>query len=179
LVGKKEVGLIAANYLWGDVLGLFMGAIISLLLVSTISSMIFTGPRVIAGMFVAIPKLNVISKESKKGIPNNAIITQAIISIIMLWTMDFESLIYYVAFTLSLFTLITVIGMLKLRFTHGKPEGYRAWGYPFTPILFIVTTASVCIFFIGEKPTESILGVSTALIGLIFWFLKSRSTLNA
>lgn len=179
LVGKKEVGLIAANYLWGDFLGLFMGAIISLLLVSTISSMIFTGPRVIAGMFIAIPKLNVISKESKKGIPNNAIITQAIISIIMLWTMDFESLIYYVAFTLSLFTLITVIGMLKLRFTHGKPEGYSAWGYPFTPILFIVTTASVCIFFIGEKPIESILGVSTALIGLIFWFLKSRSTLNA
>ena len=121
-------------------------------------------------MFVSIPKLNVISKI--KRIPNNAIITQAIISIIMLWTMDFESLIYYVAFTLSLFTLITVVGMLKLRFTHGNPKdtepGVTAYAY-----LFIVTTASVCIFFIGEKPTESILGVSTALMGLIFWFEES------
>ncbi len=179
MVGKKEVGLIAANYLWGNQWGMVMGAIISLLLVSTISSMIFTGPRVMAGMFQGIRGIEKISESSDKGIPSKAIIIQAVISMIMLWTMDFESLIYYVAFTLSLFTLITVLGMVKLRISEGKPEGYRAWGYPITPIIFILTTGSVCAFFVVEKPQESLLGVGTALFGLFFWYLKKRSNANA
>jgi APA family basic amino acid/polyamine antiporter len=88
--------------------------------------------------------------------------------------MDFESLIYYVAFTLSLFTLLTVLGLFILRFKEGKPEGYRAWGYPITPLIFLIMTASVCVFFIQMKPFESLMGFATGIVGLVFWYL-SRS----
>jgi APA family basic amino acid/polyamine antiporter len=174
LVGKKEVGLIAAESLFGGQIGKIMGGIISLLLVSTISSMIFTGPRVMASMFKDIGNLSFISRSKPDGTPSYAVYSQAILSLIMMFTMNFESLIYYVAFTLSLFTLLTVIGMMKLRIQMGKPKGYKAWGYPLTPVLFILMTSAVAFYFMQEKPLESLLGLTTALFGFGLYGLKEH-----
>jgi APA family basic amino acid/polyamine antiporter len=181
LMGNKEIGLIAAKSLLGNSLGNVMGGIISLLLISTISSMIFTGPRVMKSMFSRIPKLNFLGKSAKDGTPRVAIIAQSILSLILMFTMNFESLIYYVAFTLSLFTLLTVFGLFVLRYKQGKPSGYKAWGYPLTPIVFVVMTSGVAYYFIKDRPIESVLGLSTSVLGLIFYFLfasKKSKPLN-
>ncbi len=172
--GKKEVGLIAAQHIWGENWGKFMGGVISILLVSTISSMIFTGPRVLKTMLEKVPQLRYWSALNKYQIPLRSIWLQAVVSIVLLHVMDFESLIYYVAFTLSLFTLLTVLGLFILRIRDGKPEGYRAWGYPITPLIFLIMTASVCVFFIQMKPFESLMGFATGIVGLVFWYM-SRS----
>lgn len=175
LLGVKEVGLVAATALLGNSIGGLMGGIISLLLVSTISSMVFTGPRVLAKMFENIPKMSGLSKREDDGNPRRAIVVQLIISLLLLWLMDFPQLIYFIAFTLSLFTMLTVLGMMLLRIKQGKPEGYRAWGYPITPIVFLITTAAVAIFFVKDKPTESLYGLSTAAIGFLFYLWSRRS----
>jgi APA family basic amino acid/polyamine antiporter len=173
-VGVKEVGLVAAEALLGSNIGKLMGGIISLLLVSTISSMVFTGPRVLAKMFETIPSMQGLSKREADGNPRRAIVIQWVVSLVLLFVMDFPQLIYYIAFTLSLFTMFTVLGMMILRFREGKPEGYKAWGYPVTPILFLITTGAVALFFIQDKPTESLYGLSTAAIGFLFYFLSKR-----
>lgn len=172
--GKKEIGLIAAQYIWGQNWGKLMGGVISILLVSTISSMIFTGPRVLKTMLEKVPQLRYWSALNSREIPVRSVWLQALVSIVLLHVMDFESLIYYVAFTLSLFTVLTVLGLFVLRFKSGKPEGYKAWGYPLTPLIFLIMTASVCVFFIQMKPFESLMGLATGLVGLVFWFM-SRS----
>lgn len=174
LMGVKEVGLVAAEALLGTKIGQLMGGIISLLLVSTISSMVFTGPRVLAKMFETIPSMSGISKREADGNPRRAILVQLVVSLILLFVMDFPQLIYYIAFTLSLFTMLTVLGMMILRFKEGKPDGYRAWGYPVTPILFLLTTGSVAVFFVQDKPTESLYGLSTAAVGWIFYQLSKK-----
>ena len=174
LVGVKEVGLVAAEALLGTSIGKLMGGIISLLLVSTISSMVFTGPRVLAKMFETIPSMQGLSKREADGNPRRAIVVQLVVSLILLFVMDFPQLIYYIAFTLSLFTMLTVLGMMILRFREGKPNGYRAWGYPVTPVLFLLTTGAVAMFFVKDKPTESLYGLSTAAVGFVFYFLSKR-----
>jgi APA family basic amino acid/polyamine antiporter len=174
LKGKKEVGLIAAQEIWGPNWGKFMGGVISILLVSTISSMIFTGPRVLKTMLEKVPQLRFWSELNSQQIPMRSIWLQALVSIVLLHVMDFESLIYYVAFTLSLFTFLTVFGLFVLRFKLGKPVGYNAWGYPLTPLVFLIMTASVCVFFVQMKPFESLMGFATGIVGLVFWFM-SRS----
>jgi APA family basic amino acid/polyamine antiporter len=73
LVGVKEVGLVAAEAILGTKIGQLMGGIISLLLVSTISSMVFTGPRVLAKMFENISSMSFISKRESDGNPRIAI----------------------------------------------------------------------------------------------------------
>ncbi len=174
--GKKEVGLIAAQHIWGSDWGRLMGGVISILLVSTISSMIFTGPRVLKTMLEKVPQLRFFAALNSQNIPARAIWLQALVSIVLLHIMDFESLIYYVAFTLSLFTWLTVLGLFILRFREGPPQGYKAWGYPLTPLIFLIMTASVCVFFVQSKPFESLMGFGTGLLGLVFWFMSKSKT---
>jgi len=174
LVGNKEVGLIAAKSLLGSSVGNLMGGIISLLLVSTISSMIFTGPRVMKSMFQEIKSLKILGVTSADGTPRNAIVVQCLLSLIFLYTLNFESLIYFTSFTLSLFTLLTVFGLFVLRIKQGKPDGYKAWGYPVSPLLFVIMTSGVAYYFIKDKPLESILGLSTAVLGLVFYFIFAK-----
>ncbi len=176
LVGVKEVGLVAAQSLLGKSIGGLMGGIISLLLVSTISSMVFAGPRVLAKMFEAIPATVALSKRESDGNPRRSIVVQLLVTLVLLFAMDFPQLIYYIAFTLSLFTMFTVLGMVWLRIKEGKPSGYRALGYPVTPILFLAATFLVAMFFIDQKPTESLYGLSTIVLGLLFYGLSRIST---
>jgi APA family basic amino acid/polyamine antiporter len=175
LQGKKEVGLIAANYIFGSGWGKIMGGIISVLLISTISSMIFTGPRVLNEMFKKLKGFSGWAVVDSKSIPVPSIFTQLGLSLILLYTLDFESLIYYVAFTLSFFTILTVFGLFVLRLKFGKPQGYKAFGYPITPLIFIVMTSSVAWFFITEKPFESLLGLCTGLLGAGLYFFRVRN----
>jgi len=176
LVGVKEVGLVAAQSLLGKSIGGLMGGIISLLLVSTISSMVFAGPRVLATMFEAIPATVSLAKRESDGNPRRSIGVQLLITLILLFAMDFPQLIYYIAFTLSLFTMLTVFGMVWLRIKEGKPSGYRALGYPLTPLIFLAATFLVAMFFINQKPTESLYGLSTIVLGLVFYGLSKLST---
>lgn len=175
LQGKKEVGLIAANYIFGSGWGKIMGGIISVLLISTISSMIFTGPRVLNEMFKKLKGFSGWAVVDSKSIPVPSIFTQLGLSLILLYTLDFESLIYYVAFTLSFFTILTVFGLFVLRLKFGKPQGYKAFGYPISPLIFIVMTSSVAWFFITEKPFESLLGLCTGLLGAGLYFFRVRN----
>jgi len=174
LQGKKEVGLIAANYIFGNDWGKIMGGIISVLLISTISSMIFTGPRVLNEMFKKLKGFTSWSVVDSKSIPVPSIYIQLGLSLLLLYTLDFESLIYYVAFTLSFFTILTVFGLFILRYKFGKPQGYKAFGYPITPLIFIVMSSSVVWFFITEKPFESLLGLGTGVIGVGLYFFRIR-----
>ncbi len=174
LIGNKEIGLIAAKSLFGVSVGNLMGGIISLLLVSTISSMVFTGPRVMKSMFQEIPQLRLLGVTSQDGTPRTAILMQCLLSLVFLYTLNFESLIYYTSFTLSLFTLLTVLGLFVLRAKQGKPSGYKAWGYPITPFLFVLMTGGVAYYFVIDKPMESILGFSTTILGLLFYFIFAK-----
>lgn len=173
LTGVKEVGLVASNYIFGTNGGKIMGGIISVLLISTISSMIIAGPRVLQPMFSKINALQSLAKKDDSGNPTRAILFQTLLSLCLMLMLDFGSLIYYIAFTLSLFTTLTVAGMMVLRLKHGKPTGYRAFGYPITPIVFIAATLAVAIFFVRSNPVESMYGLGTALLGVVLYFFSS------
>jgi APA family basic amino acid/polyamine antiporter len=173
LRGVKEVGLVAASHVFGEAGGQLMGGLISLLLVSSISSMILAGPRVIRALSAAIPGLRGLSVTDDDGNPVRAIAVQAALAIGLLHTVRFDTLLYYTAFTLSLFTVLTVAGVIVLRRRLGPPETYRAWGYPFSPVLFVLGTVGIGGFFVVHHPLESLAGLSTALLGLVVYGLSN------
>jgi APA family basic amino acid/polyamine antiporter len=177
----KDVGIVSANYIFGTWGGKVMGGVICLLLVSTISAMIIAGPRVIQPMFGKIPAFNSLSATNEKGNPVAAILFQTSLALIILWTASFDSIMQYIGFTLTLFTTLTVAGVIVYRIKHGKPEGYKALGYPISPILFIAANMGVCYFQFSEKTTESLIGLATALVGVLLYFIstdKNNNSLN-
>ena len=169
----KEVGIISAQYIFGTWGGKVMGGVICILLVSTISAMIIAGPRVIQPMFGKVPALGLLARTNDKGNPVAAILFQTLLALIILWTASFDSIMQYIGFTLTIFTTLTVAGVIIYRFRHGRPEGYKALGYPITPILFIAGNIWICYFQLTSKTTESLIGLGTALLGVLLYFIST------
>lgn len=171
--GQVEVGLISAVHIFGLKIGNMMGMMIALLLIASISSFVLAGPRVAKVMGEDLPQLSFLSITNKHGVPYVAKIIQGVISLLLILTGSYEKVLLYIGFTLSLSTFFTVLGLFVLRFRNkGKTEGYKTFGYPVTPILFLTLTSWMLFFTMKEHPKESLLGLATILAGSVVYFIK-------
>jgi len=173
LAGQVEVGFVAATQLFGPVGGRLMGGLIAALLVSTVSSMIFAGPRIVQVMGEDLPALQSLAQTSAAGIPVRAMFLQTGLTLLFILTSTFDKVLVYAGFVLSLFTFLTVLGLFILRWrqpTLARP--YRAWGYPVTPLLFLLLSGWTLVFILRDKPMESLYGLATLVVGLGFYYLS-------
>jgi APA family basic amino acid/polyamine antiporter len=178
LENQLEVGYISANKIFGPVGGNIMGLTIALLLVSTVSSMIFAGPRVAQVMGEDLSLLRILSVKNRKGIPVNAILLQGAISLIFIFTSSFEYVLTYIGFTLYFFTFLTVLGVIILRIRHPEMQRpYKTFGYPVVPVLFLLLTGWTMFFIIRDKPSESIAGLLTVATGFVVYLAGHRGSL--
>jgi APA family basic amino acid/polyamine antiporter len=175
LRGQLEIAFVAATQLFGPLGGRLMGGMIAVLLLSTISSMIFAGPRVVQVMGEDLPALAVLAKRSRADIPVRAMLFQTALTLLFIVTSTFEQVLLYAGFVLSLFTFLTVLGLFVLRVRQPSlPRPYRAWGYPITPLLFLLLNGWTLWFIVHDKPTESLYGLLTVGVGLIVYFISVR-----
>ncbi|MDX1905320.1 MAG: amino acid permease [Thermonemataceae bacterium] len=147
-----EVGYLSAKVIFGKFGGKIMASLIALLLVSSISSMVFAGPRVTQMIGEDFPLFKRLAKTNAKGVPSTAILAQSFISIILIFTSSFESILFAIAFILDVFTFSTVLGVFILRIKKPKAERkYKTWGYPLTPFIFLVATGWTMWFLFQER----------------------------
>ena len=176
--GVLEVGANSAVSLFGQHLSRYFSGAISITLLSVLSAMIMTGPRVYYAMskdgvfFELFGKVN-----SLRRTPAHSIFLQAGIAIVMVITASFEKLLIYIGFTLSLCAMLTVAGMIILRKTRPELERrYKTLGYPVTPLLFILGNLWIVYFSIRNKPITSLFGLCTIGLGVLvyLYFKKPR-----
>ncbi len=168
--GVNEVAFISAKYIFGENGARLISLIISILLVSTISSMVIVGPRVIQMIGEDYSIFRFLSKKNSNGIPVLAIVSQSLIALILLYTSSFDTIITYISFTLSIFTTLTVLGVFILRFTRPELERpYHTWGYPVTPALFLIVNCWFMWFVLKGKPYEASIGLGIVAAGLVVW----------
>jgi APA family basic amino acid/polyamine antiporter len=149
-----------------------MGIVIALLLVSSVSSMIMAGPRVAQVMGQDVPLLGFLARTTRKGVPAVAIAVQSSITVFLILTSSFDRVLTYMGFTLNLFTLLTVAGLIVLRMKQpALPRPVRMWGYPWTAIVFLLIGLWILIYGLIYKPVESVAGLATVLTGLIVYGL--------
>lgn len=176
LANVVEVGHIAATHLFGPATAKFISLLIALSLISTISALVMTGPRVYSTAGQDFPLFTKLATLSSRGVPVFAIGLQAVVAIVMILTATFDKLLIYVGFTLSLSTGLTVAGVLFLRFREPNlPRPYRTWGYPVVPILYILLCLWMVIHSISIRPIESLAGVLTLGIGILIYYYSKRS----
>src|SRR3978361_1507770 len=141
LAGQLYVSRISGSYIFGEFGGRIVGAMICFGLISSISAMMWIGPRVMMTMGEDIPVLRVFSTRSTRGAPAYAILFQLVVATLMLFTRSFEPVLEFIQFALLFCSFFTVLGVIKLRITRPElPRPYRAWGYPLTPAVFLVVT---------------------------------------
>jgi APA family basic amino acid/polyamine antiporter len=171
--GKIEIGFLSATYIFGNYGGRLMALLITLLLISTVSAMIWIGPRVTMVMGEDYRILRFMSKKNRFNVPVIAIWVQTTITIILIVSSTFDKVLIYAGFIMNLFTLLSVIGLFILRVKHPEIKSkYRVTGYPITPLIFILLSLWTLTYLLIERPLESVLGLITVFAGLIIYYLN-------
>jgi basic amino acid/polyamine antiporter, APA family len=180
LAGQLDVGLIAGRHIFGDAGGRLVAALICIGLVSSISAMMWIGPRVTMVMGEDVPLLRFFSKTSANGVPLVAMLFQLAVAAALMATGSFADVLNFIQFSLTFCSFLTVLGVIVLRYRQPDlPRPYKAWGYPVTPFIFLAVTLFVLIHLAAGDPLHSFLSFCTLLAGLLLYALSVKHGRNA
>jgi len=176
--GVLEIGTKSADALFGASSGTIFSLAISLGLLSVLSAMIVCGPRIYYAMARDNVFFRIFSRVRQgRSTPAHSIFLQAGIACAMVLTTSFDGLLLYVGFTLSLFAVLTVLGLFRIRWSRPELKSrYRTLGYPVTPLLFVLGNAWIIYFTLANRPLSSICGLVTIGSGLaVYWHFHRRN----
>src|SRR6266699_4265534 len=127
---------------------------------------------------------------NKKGVPGSALAYQGIwvIVLILLRTRHvdaagmvtygnlYSDLLDYVVFSVLIFYVLTIAGIFILRSKRpGAERPYKAFGYPFVPLLYIVAAAAIMFVLLLYKTQTTWPGLVVVLLGVPVYVLWARS----
>ncbi|MFC1725988.1 APC family permease [candidate division KSB1 bacterium] len=159
---------------FGGWMGGFLSLLISLALLSSISAFVMIGPRIYYAMACDKLFFPYASKvHPKYKVPGRSIIVQGSIAVFMVLIGSFEQLIVYLGFALGIFPLMAVAGIfIARRRGIGNRTAVKVWGYPVTPLFFLVSCSLLMGIAFINRPFESVSAIVTVLLGIpcyYFW----------
>jgi len=130
------------------------------------------GPRVYASMAAdrALPQK--LAYHNKRGVPVVAVITQGVLGCLFVLVGDLGQLIRFVGFTLTIFAGLAVAAVFVLR-ARGHRAAYQTFGYPITPLAFLLLSAWIAYAQIKEHPWESAVVGGVLLLGGLLYKLAA------
>ncbi|MCU0389562.1 MAG: amino acid permease [Thermoflexibacter sp.] len=173
--GQIEVGFFSAKQIFGTQGADIMSITIALLLISTMSAMIFVGPRITKRMGEDFKGLSIFARTNAEDIPIFSMLFQTCLTLLFIYTSSFNQVLTYASFALISVTSLTVLGVfiLRIRKPH-LPRPYKVWGYPITPMIFLLLNIWTLVFVFENSPKESSIGIGIMLLGLFFYFLSAK-----
>lgn len=178
MIGKQQVAVIAGSHIFGTAGAKTMALFICLGLVSTVSAMMWIGPRITAAMGEDFRALGWLARRNPHGVPTTAILTQFAIVIVLLLTTTFQTAVNLVQFSLTLCSALAVLGVFVLRWRRPDlPRPYRTWGYPVTPLIFLVISLWMLEHMLADPDTRtpSLRGLWLMAVGLAVYFLSPKT----
>lgn len=177
LAFQVDLGNVVAEKLLGSKVALFFSAVFSLALISGVNAMFIAGPRVAQQMGKDHSLFKALGKESSGGAPRIAIMVMAVISIILVFTVPFDEIIKFTGFTLSVFALLTVLGIFILRAKKMTTKNtVKAWLYPVSPIIFIALSLWMMTYFALEQPVIILWFLAVIAPAVFIYFITSTKT---
>lgn len=162
--------------------GLF--AIAAAIMISTfgcVNGNILMGARMFYAMakdglfFKSVSKIN-----PKTRVPTTALVVGGIWSCLLTLTGSYGELLDYVIFATLIFYALTIIGLFILRKKRPDMERpYKAWGYPWLQIVYIVGSTAIAIDLLIYKPAYTWPGLIIVLTGVpvyYIWRWRSKKT---
>lgn len=175
LEGKIEVGHASAHAIWGQNGATLVSILIALGLLASVNAMTFVGARVTKIIAHDFHVFRVFTRENKAGNPWAAQSMQALIALVLIHSSTFEHVLTYIGFTLSLFTCLVVAGVFILRKRNIDHNGFRTWGYPLTPLVFLIVDILMIGYIFWDRPYQSLAGFATAGLGALVYYFSSKS----
>lgn len=170
LAGQVEVGLVSSRALFGNGGVALVTLVLCVSILASASAMTMAGPRVYYALGKDFPPFAALARTRADGAPVVALVLQGVVTSLILLSGRVDQIQQYAGFTLSLFASLAVSCVIVLRVRRpGVPRPFRAWGYPWSPALFLAVSCWMMFWAFQGRPVESILALATvAAGGLIF-----------
>jgi len=170
--GVLRVGEMATERLFPSTAAPFLNVLFMATILGAVSAMTIAGPRVYFAMardrLFPAPIARI---HPRYQTPSTAILLQAAWTSLLVLSGTFAQLVMFSTIVLLVFTGWTVISLFVLRKRRPDFDGYRTWGYPFTPILFLLITGWSVIYTLLNRPQESLVGLGICALGVPGFFL--------
>ncbi len=175
MAGEPEIGGLAVSLAFGEFTGTVISLLISFALFSSLSAFIILGPRVYYSMSRDGYFFKWVSTVHPRfKVPQNALMLQSGIAIILVLSGTFEQILAYMGFSLGIFPILAVLGVFKLRI-KGMSK-LKLPGFPFVHIFFILVSMGILVLSFFERPQESTIAILTALSGIpVFYWFKRKN----
>jgi basic amino acid/polyamine antiporter, APA family len=176
IAASEHVGASVAERVMGHTGGVLVSIIILISIIGTLNGCFLTSPRIYFaqardGLFFH----KFAEVHPRHQTPGFAIIAQGVWAAVLLISGSYESLLDYAMFAIWLSYGFMVAGVIVLRIKRpGLDRPYRMWGYPVTPILFLLITAWFLGNMIVTRPVPSLAGLGLILTGVPIYFFWAR-----
>ena len=113
--------------------------------------------------------------------PNRVMVVQGFWASAMVFSGTYNQLLTYVVFVGFLFYALSCAAVLLLRRREpGMPRPYRTWGYPITPVVFILFSGYLILNTVVNAPRDAAIGGGLLLLGLpvYVWCRRRYATVS-
>jgi APA family basic amino acid/polyamine antiporter len=169
LAGRADVVAAAAERMHALAPALVRAAA-ALALLTSLSALIQSGPRVVARMAEdgALPR--VLAPRAPGAAPLAATALQGGLALALVWAAGLRDLLAAIGFLLGLCAAAAVAVLLRLRAARGA-AAVPVPGWPWTPALFLAATLASSAFLVAREPRHAAWALLAAAAG---WLLQRR-----
>jgi APA family basic amino acid/polyamine antiporter len=176
-LGGKSVLDVVGDRLLGERAGDIMAVVAIVSLAAGINAWTFAGPRV----YFAMARDNAFFRTAarvhpKYKTPAASIVAQGALAIALILTGSLDSIANYVGFAITLFAGAAVGAVFVLRAREpNAPRPFEAFGYPWTPAIFVLVSAAIVVNAFYSDPRISGLGTLIILAGVPLYYFFTRT----
>jgi APA family basic amino acid/polyamine antiporter len=167
-----RVAVVASDYIFGNIGALIIAIMIMISTFACNNGLIMAGARVYYTMArdgLFFKKAAVLNSSS---VPAWALWAQCIWASALCLTGKYGDLLDFVIIIVLIFYILTIYGIFILRKKMPDAERpYKAFGYPFLPMLYIIVATAICISLLITKFSTCGWGVLIMLTGIPVYYL--------
>lgn len=179
----RATDLVAAGVMdkiWPSVGGAVVAAMVMVSTFGALNGFIFSSGRLLSALgqdHALFKKMGAVSSRTQT--PAAALAANAALALILVWTGTLDKIVTYTEVVIYLFFAATGVSLFIFRRREGAaPGGYRVWGYPWTPLAFIVLNVAIALNGVAEEPTVALAGIGVAALGFPLYWVSRRLGAN-
>ncbi len=177
---KDRVAVTASHVIFGEAGTIIIAVMIMISTFGCNNGLIMSGARVYYSMAkdgLFFKKVGILNKNS---VPEFGLWIQCVIA--CLWSLSgkYGNLLDMISFVVVVFYMLTIVGIFILRKKRpDAPRPYKAFGYPFLPIVYIVMGIAFCVLLIIYKPEYTWPGLIIVLLGIPVYYMVAKKEITA
>jgi len=170
---------VAATFLGPAAVKIVAGALV-VSIFSALQVMTLLGARVPFAMAADGLFFRSLGTVSATRVPARALVAQGVWASLLVLSGSFDTLTDYALFAVLAFVCLNAASVFVLRRREpGRERPYRTWGYPVTPLLFLVVTTFLLMNTLVTAPKQAAAGLGLIALGLPFYWYWTRGATPA